>query len=211
MSDRYYNIARHDVLRLIPEAPESALEIGCGEGATMAVLRERGTKKAVGVELDPKSADIARQRFDTVLQGFVEQADIESHVTPGSLDMILALDVLEHLVDPWTQVKRLSPLLKPGGRFVLSVPNIRNSKFIFKLLFKADFHYQDDGLLDRTHLRFFVRQTAEELATCGGLKLVGSYDAKVYKPTSPRRFLNMLTFGWTEDLVAKQWVVIAEK
>ncbi len=211
MSDRYYNMARHDVLRFIPDAPAKVLEIGCGAGATMAELRKRGTQSAIGVELDPGAAADAAKHFDTVLKGFVEQADIEGHVAPGTLDMVLALDVLEHLVDPWTQVKRLSPLLKPGGRFVLSVPNVRNSKFIFRLLLKGDFRYQDDGLLDRTHLRFFVRETAEELATCGGLKLVGSYDAKQYKPGSPRAILNVLTGGWTRDLVAKQWVVVAEK
>lgn len=211
MSDRYYNMARHDVLRFIDGAPEKVLEIGCGAGATMAELRKRGTQVAIGVELDPGAAADAARHFDTVLKGFVEQADIEGHVQPGSLDMIMALDVLEHLVDPWTQVKRLSPLLKPGGKFVLSVPNVRNSKFIFGLLFKGNFRYQDDGLLDRTHLRFFTRETAEELASSGGLKLAGSYDAKQYKPGSPRAILNALTGGWTRDLVAKQWVVVAEK
>lgn len=211
MSDRYYATARHDVLRFIDWVPEKVLEIGCGAGATMAVLRQKGVTSAVGVELDAGAAEAAKDHFDTVLQGFVEQADIESVVAPGTLDMVMALDVLEHLVDPWTQVKRLTALLKPGGRFVLSVPNIRNSKFIFGLLFKGNFHYQDDGLLDRTHLRFFTRETAEELATCGGLNLVGAYDAKLYKPGSPRAILNVLTLGWTRDLVAKQWVVVAEK
>jgi 2-polyprenyl-3-methyl-5-hydroxy-6-metoxy-1,4-benzoquinol methylase len=212
LSDRYYNMARHDVLRFIEGAPARVLEIGCGAGATMAELRKRGgTQTAIGVELDPGAAADAAKHFDTVLKGFVEQADIEGHVAPGSLDMVLALDVLEHLVDPWTQVKRLSPLLKPGGKFVLSVPNIRNSKFIFRLLFKGDFRYQDDGLLDRTHLRFFTRETAEELATCGGLKLVKAYDGRSYKKGSAREIMNVLTGGWTRDLVAKQWVVVAEK
>ena len=212
MTDRYYDTPRHDVLRFIPEAPDTVLEIGCGTGATLAeLMKQRQPSLSIGVELNPDAATIAKTRFDRVLVCAVEEADFESLIAPGSLDLVLCLDVLEHLVDPWALVRRISPLLKKGGRFVLSVPNIRNWKFLRKLAFSGDFHYTDSGLLDRTHLRFFVRQTAESLATCGGLSLVASHDAKDYTPGDVRKLLTLLTFGATRDLVAKQWIVIAEK
>jgi 2-polyprenyl-3-methyl-5-hydroxy-6-metoxy-1,4-benzoquinol methylase len=212
VSSRYYATARHDVLRFIKTAPEAVLEIGCGTGATMAVLAEqRKPALAIGVELDPASAAEARAVFGHVIEGAVETADFESLISPDSLDLVLCLDVLEHLVDPWTVVRRVSPLLRSGGRLVLSVPNIRNWKFIKRLLLKGDFHYTDSGLLDRTHLRFFVRQTAEALATCGGLELVASHDARAYEPFEFRNLLNHATLGATRDLVAKQWIVIAQK
>lgn len=212
MTDRYYDTPRHDVLRFIPHAPERVLEIGCGTGATLAELRkQRIPVQSIGVEIDPKSAEVARTRFDQVLLSSVEDADFEALIAPGTLDLVLCLDVLEHLVDPWALVKRVSPLLKSGGRLVLSVPNIRNWKFIKRLLLKGDFHYTDSGVLDRTHLRFFVRQTAEALSTCGGLELVASHDARDYAATDFRRLLTLVTGGLVADLVAKQWIVIAQK
>lgn len=212
MTERYFSTPRHDALRYVPAQPERALEIGCGTGATMAVLQQRRRlAQAVGVELDPAAASEARKHFDTVLESTVEAADFEALIAPGSLDLVLCLDVLEHLVDPWTVVRRVSPLLKPGGRLVLSVPNIRNWKFIWRLLSRGDFHYRDAGLLDRTHLRFFVRETARDLAAAGGLVPVGVHDAREYAAIEFRNLLNTATFGATSTLIAKQWIAVAER
>jgi 2-polyprenyl-3-methyl-5-hydroxy-6-metoxy-1,4-benzoquinol methylase len=212
LDTRYYATARHDVLRFIATPPERMLEIGCGTGATMGVLHaRRAPEQAIGIELDPHAAMEARKVFDTVLEGEVESADFESLIALGTLDLVLCLDVLEHLKDPWQVVRRVSPLLRAGGRLVISVPNIRNWKFIKRLLFAGDFHYTDSGLLDRTHLRFFVRETAAELAISGGLSLVGVHDSRVYHPLEFRNLLNILTFGATRELVAKQWIVVAER
>lgn len=212
LTERYFGTPRHDVLYHLRTTPRRALEIGCGTGATMAILQQRQRlEQAVGVELDPASAKLARQHFDAVIEGAVEQADFEALIAPGSLDLVLCLDVLEHLVDPWHVVRRVSPLLKPGGRLVVSVPNIRNWKFIWKLLTRGDFKYRDSGLLDRTHLRFFVKETALDLATAGGLAPVGAYDARIYDAFEFRGILNAVTFGAIGTLLAKQWIVIAER
>ena len=212
MDNRYYATARHDVLAHIAAPPGRVLEIGCGTGATMAALRERcDIVQAVGVELDPVSAAAAKTYFDTLFVSAVEDAPFETAIEPGSLDLVLCLDVLEHLVDPWTVVHRVSPLLRPGGRLMISLPNIRNWKFIARLFFLGDFHYRDSGVLDRTHLRFFVRETAMALATSGGLSIVDCVDARAYRRYEIRALLNAATFGLTREWIAKQWIVIAER
>lgn len=212
LDTRYYATARHDVLAHVEAVPRRVLEIGCGTGRTMEVLRKRGgVEFAVGVELDAPSAKIAEAQFDTLYVSAVEDAPFEQAIEPGTLDAVFCLDVLEHLVDPWTVVKRVSPLLTTGGRLYISLPNIRNWKFIFRLLFRGDFHYRDSGLLDRTHMRFFVRSTAIDLAEAGGLSLVKAVDARHYKPYEIRRILNLLSGGLTAEWIAKQWIVIAEK
>jgi 2-polyprenyl-3-methyl-5-hydroxy-6-metoxy-1,4-benzoquinol methylase len=144
---------------------------------------------AGGVELFPDAAENARSVLDQVWCGDLEATSFETAIAPASLDVILCLDVLEHLVDPWTVVKRLSPLLKTDGRLIISIPNIRNWKFIRKLLMNGDFHYRDAGLLDRTHLRFFVRDTAIELAEAGGLKVSYAGNAHPWKPLDMRNIL----------------------
>lgn len=212
MNDRYFATARHDVLAHIPGKPARVLEIGCGQGSTMAELRKReGVTFAVGVELDPASAKVAEAQFDTVFVSAVETAQFEEAIAPGTLDLVLCLDVLEHLVDPWTVVRRVTPLLAPGGRLYISVPNVRNWKFLARLFFKGDFRYRDSGILDRTHLRFFTRETAMALAGTGGLTVIDGVDARAYHPWEVRRLLNAVTFGLTAEWIAKQWIVIAEK
>lgn len=212
MDNRYYATARHDVLTHIAGAPARILEIGCGTGATMAELRKRGgVVSATGVELDPASAEVARGVFDRLYVSTVEAAPFEEDIAPGTLDAVLCLDVLEHLVDPWTVVRRVSPLLAPGGRLYISLPNIRNWKFLARLFFLGDFRYRDSGVLDRTHLRFFVRETAKDLAACGGLTVVKAVDARAYKPYEVRALLNLVTGGATAEWIAKQWIIIAEK
>ncbi|MCA0423894.1 MAG: class I SAM-dependent methyltransferase [Proteobacteria bacterium] len=209
---RYFATARHDVLAHVAGAPARVLEIGCGQGSTLAVLKQRGGATfAVGVELDADAAAVARPLFDTLYVSTVEAAPFEEVIAPGSLDAVFCLDVLEHLVDPWAVVKRVSPLLAPGGRLYISLPNVRNWKFLARLFFLGDFRYRDSGILDRTHLRFFTRETAGQLAEAGGLKLVDSVDARTYRPYEVRRLLNFVSLGFTREWIAKQWIVIAER
>ena len=210
MSREYFGHARTDILDHLPHVPARVLEIGCGSGATLAALKARGAvSHAVGVEVDPHAAEAARGVFDTVLQGMVEGAAIEEHVPAGSRDAIFCLDVLEHLVDPWAQVRRLAPLLAPGGLFVVSVPNIRNGKFIRQLLFKGDFRYRDAGLLDRTHLRFFTLETARELLTQADLDVILARDPRTYGRSELKYWT--ARFFDVGELFAKQLVVIGRR
>ncbi|NBS01797.1 MAG: methyltransferase domain-containing protein [Rhizobiales bacterium] len=150
-----------------------------------------------------------RSVLDEVWCGDLEATLFETEIAPASLDAILCLDVLEHLVDPWTVVKRLSPLLAEDGRLIISIPNIRNWKFIRKLLMNGDFHYRDAGLLDRTHLRFFVRDTAIELAEAGGLKVCYSGNAHPWKALDMRNILSHISGHELDDLMIKQFVIVA--
>lgn len=214
MSGEYFGRSRNEVLPHIPEGASRVLELGCGTGATLrAVKAKLGGGESLwfgGIELVESAAAEARGVCDQLWIGDVESLTFDSDIEKGSLDVILCLDVLEHLVDPWSMVARLTPLLKPGGRLIASIPNVRNWKFIWGLLFRGDFHYKDAGLLDRTHLRFFVKQTASELVTCGGLSLVEVVSTRPFKPWETRWILIKLTFGGLEELLIKQYLYVAE-
>lgn len=209
---RYFATARREVLPHLPAPCRRVLDLGCGTGATVAAIRETSPLDwAGGVELDPDAAAAAERELDKVWQTDLEQTPLEAEIAPGSLDLVLCLDILEHLVDPWAVVRRVSPLLGTGGRLVVSVPNIRNLKFVLRLLFKGDFRYTDAGLLDRTHLRFFTRETAIELALAGGLGFVGCQSATRYSALDTRKLLIQLSGGRLETLLAKQFLVVAEQ
>ena len=212
MSARYYDTPRREVLPWLPQKVARMLDVGCGAGATTAAVREaRAVEWAGGIEYVDEVAAQAEARLDRVWRGDAALAPLEAEIPAGSLDLVLCLDVLEHMSDPWTMVRRLSALVAPGGRLILSVPNVRHWKFLWRLFALGDFAYRDAGLLDRTHLRFFVRRTAVELATCGGLRLVAAVSAQNWRFPEPRWWLAGASAGRLDEIMAKQWLVTVEK
>jgi 2-polyprenyl-3-methyl-5-hydroxy-6-metoxy-1,4-benzoquinol methylase len=211
MTPGYHDNARLDVLPWLPLQVSRCFDLGCGAGGTLGLLKTKypGAWLA-GLEMDEKSASNARKLVDEVWCGDADKFDFSAHIESSSLDLILCLDVLEHLVDPWSVVKKLSPLLNKGGRLITSLPNIRYHKLIKTLLIDGNFNYTDEGLMDRTHLRFFVRKTAEELVTCGGLKLKSVAPAKPIKNNGIKGIANRLLGGRFNDLLTLQYMLVAE-
>lgn len=164
----YYRNCRREILPMLEHRIESVLDVGCGEGATSGYLRENGhCRWAAGIELSPEAAAQARERLDLVITGNLEE--LELPFDDGSLDLILCLDVLEHLVDPWAVVDRLAKLLRPGGTILASIPNVRHWSILLPLIFRGRWEYRSEGILDATHLRFFTRQSAIALLQRKGL------------------------------------------
>ncbi|MEM9147297.1 MAG: class I SAM-dependent methyltransferase [Pseudomonadota bacterium] len=207
----YFDRARWEILPHVPDHAGRVLDLGCGSGATVAMLREeRNVDWAGGVELDPDAAAGASERLDRLWQDDLAELELEQEIPPGSLDLVLCLDILEHLADPWEAVRRLSRLVAPQGRLIVSVPNVRNWKFLWRLAVHGDFRYRDAGLLDRTHLRFFTHETARELASAGGLVPRHLGSATEYRPFEFRRWLIVASGGRLERLIAKQILVVCE-
>ncbi len=169
-TQEYYNYVRSEIDPLVPDAVGTILEIGCGGGGTMAWLRAtRNVDYAAGVELVPQAGDRARGIFDAVSIGSVDELSLNFPVE--QFDVILALDVLEHLPRPDNTLKKLLEKLKPGGLFVASIPNVANFRVSWPLFFRGQWTYTDEGLLDRTHLRFFWRDSAIALFQDAGLAI----------------------------------------
>jgi 2-polyprenyl-3-methyl-5-hydroxy-6-metoxy-1,4-benzoquinol methylase len=203
----YFTRARTEIEPLLPvNAAQNlrVLEIGCSEGHTLEWLKKTGRCAwAAGVE------PYAELRADPGSIDAFFKIDIEKELPPiaaASVDLILCLDVLEHLVDPWETVRRLDAMLKPGGLWIISVPNLRNYHIVMDLAFKGKFEYSESGILDRTHLRFFTRDSAVALAQSSGAtvtQVVGTETTRWQK-----RLLNALGLG---ELIAKQHIVAARK
>jgi len=140
------------------------LDVGCSSGYLARPLAERGNT-IVGLELDPEAARAAEEFCELVLVGDVETMDLP--LEPGSFDVVLGGDVIEHLRDPAAALARLRPLLRPGGRVVLSTPNVANWAIRLSLL-SGRWRYTDRGILDRSHTHLFTRATlAETLERAG--------------------------------------------
>lgn len=167
---RNYSKTRAEIAPLLPDNVDTVLELGCGSGGTMAWLRSiRAVRYAAAVEISAEDGAIARTAFDHVEIGDI--ASVPMQFQTGRFDLILALDVLEHLTDPEQTMAMLYDRLKPGGTIVISLPNVAHYQVAFPLLFKGSWEYGDEGLLDRTHLRFFTEATARRMIEQCGLKV----------------------------------------
>ncbi len=142
------------------------LEIGCASGALTERIEAMGCT-VVGVERDPDAAEKARRFCEDVLVGDV--SDMPLDLEPASFDFLLLIDVLEHLVHPKAAVRRLLPFVRPQGHVVVALPNVAHWSVRVRLLF-GRFDYEDTGLLDRTHLRFYTPDTARAMLEEAGLK-----------------------------------------
>jgi len=203
----YYTAERPELVAFMrPHGPfGTALDIGCASGMLGAGLLRNGIVGACdGIELNADAARLAGTRLRQVWTGSIES--VAAEVPWEHYDLVILADVLEHLADPWAALRLLQARTAKGCRLMLSVPNVRHYKVSLPLLFRGEFRYADDGIMDRTHLHFFTRGSLEEtVRDCGwvvrtwGSHMKGRY-RRWYMPT---RLL--------EPFVAVQTMLLAEK
>jgi len=160
------------------------LDVGCATGYLAAELAARRCE-VVGIEPDPDSAAQAERSCERVVVGSFESAEDRAQI-PGTFDFVIFGDVLEHLVDPWEALRASRALLSAGGAVVVSLPNVAAWPVRLGLL-AGHFEYANVGLLDRTHLRFFTRRTARELAGRAGFEIERERFAHLERGPGPVR------------------------
>jgi 2-polyprenyl-3-methyl-5-hydroxy-6-metoxy-1,4-benzoquinol methylase len=154
----YFDRARLDFVHRLPlDASASVLEIGCGTGATGALAMTRGRAgRYVGVELFESAAAEARKVLSEVHVGDAER--MEFAWRPAEFDALILSEVLEHLLEPWTLLQRLAPFVRPGGLVLASSPNISHWR-VLRELAMGRFPLAEQGVFDRTHMRWFTPAT----------------------------------------------------
>lgn len=136
----------------------SVLDLGCGTGALGRWLVDRGHTALDGVTFNSAEAEIARKHYRQVVEGDLETLDLLTAFASRHYDVIVCADVLEHLKNPAVVLEQCKTLLSPEGRLLISVPNAAYAGLIAELM-HGQFRYRDEGLLDKTHLRFFTRSS----------------------------------------------------
>jgi SAM-dependent methyltransferase len=165
--NQYPDFANPELLEKIPLHAATILDVGCAQGALGAdYLRRNPRARVLGIDLDPVAAAVAASRIAEVFCGDVEANPMPFEVADG-IDCIVYGDVLEHMVDPWKLLAEQVKFLKPDGTVLVCMPNVEHWSMVAKLL-AGTFDYEDMGLLDRTHLRWFTPRTmAAALETVG--------------------------------------------
>lgn len=160
----------HDIFRRLAGREQDILDVGCGEGHFAALVARTGNR-VIGIDCLPEAAQAAamEQYIPADLDGGLTGA--KPALVNRAFDLIMLQDVLEHLRSPEQMLEDCKPHLKAHGRVAVSVPNVANITVRLALLF-GRFEYRPRGILDKTHLRFFTRQSARRLVEACGYKVV---------------------------------------
>jgi len=201
----YFTRPREDILSLIPPEVQRILDVGCGKGILGKKLCEQ-QKEVFGIEKDPVIAQEAAKHLQKVIIG-----DIESISLPFSdsyFDCLIFADVLEHLQDPWSVLRKLRKYLCKGGKVIASIPNVQHYKVIRSLI-RGHWNYTQSGILDISHLRFFTIEGIRDLFEQAGYKVEQVIGKR--RASFKYKLLNILAFGRLEHFLVKQYLIVAQK
>ncbi len=166
--DKYYSNTRPDVQKLVNPASKIILDVGCGSGDMAFELKNKLNAEVWGIEFNSKAAALADKKIDYVISGRVE--DSIALLPDNYFDTIIFADVLEHLVDPYNVLASIKSKLSKKGELVTSIPNVRHWSIVKQLL-EGRWDYQEFGIMDSTHLRFFTRQSIFNMFDKAGLNI----------------------------------------
>jgi 2-polyprenyl-3-methyl-5-hydroxy-6-metoxy-1,4-benzoquinol methylase len=205
----YGNPPRSEMLKYLPAGATCVLDVGCHKGGFGRALKQAGVATVWGVEPNPETATEARQHLDTVVTGFFAADTVPDH----QFDAIFFNDVLEHMPEPEAALRVAAAKLKPGGVVVASIPNIRHIDNLMHILRDKDFRYEDSGIRDRTHLRFFTKKSIPRLFADGGydIRKLDGINESWWSPSPLRRLaFRLWGTGYLEDTRFVQYAVVAQ-
>jgi 2-polyprenyl-3-methyl-5-hydroxy-6-metoxy-1,4-benzoquinol methylase len=204
----YYEHARIEILPLLPANIGVIADIGGSSGATLSAVKQNrpSITTTICVDAHAPSLEVARQRGHQTL---ICDLNGEAPDIVATCDVVMFLDVLEHLVDPWSVLQRIVAKMKSGATVIVSVPNVRFWEVSLGLTLMGRWTLQEAGVLDRTHLRFFTGKTGAQLIRGAGLRLEKGQGLVVR--ALRYRLANALTLGLFRDFLCMQYLYIGRK
>lgn len=214
-TDDYFEFPRTEMLPFVPANCRHLLDVGCGAGEFGALVKQTRKIEVWGLEPVKSAAVKASARLDKVINGTF---DAEIGLPAETFDCLVFNDVLEHMVAPEQALSYAKVLLSKGGVVVASIPNIRYLGVVSRLVFHARWEYEDFGVLDKTHLRFFTKSSILKMFQSEGYLVESICGINVYmcQPDVTRfakvvyKILNALFLGKLSDMKFSQFAVVAK-
>lgn len=202
----YYDNVRKEMLKYLPAEANKILDVGCGNGAFASLVKIKNNAEVWGIELMIEEGKIAEMVLDKVLIG-----DCEKHMNdlPDKyFDVIYFNDLLEHLSDPYSVLENFKSKLSPNGIIISSIPNVRFYRSFAKVVFGKDWKYDEYGIMDKTHLRFFTGKSIKRMYEDLGYKVLTHEGINKTKSLKPILF-NIAVLFTQMDIRIHQYATVA--
>lgn len=201
----YFESTRPEIQKFLPRKIKRLLDVGCGSGMVSWTAKQNlGIEFVAGIELFEDAARQAQTRLDKVIVGDLESVNID--FPDKYFDCILCADSLEHMADPWNALKILRRMLDDNGKLVVSLPNIQNIVPLFKIIFNR-LEYEDHGILDRSHLKFFTLHTMQKMFQDCGYEI----ERQESNISFNHSFARKMTFGLLDTFAVSIFYFILKK
>lgn len=207
-TSNYYAQSRPEIARFIPSNIKAILDIGCGHGAFLILVKEKTGAETWGIEVVQEIAEEAKKNIDHVVAGKIEE--VINSIPDQYFDCITFNDVLEHLIEPKEVLKMIRHKLSEEGIIVASIPNVRYFFNLRDLLIYKDWQYADSGILDATHLRFFTQKSMKRMFEEAGFEIIKQVGINRIISWKFRLF-HWFTLGIFNDTKYLQFLCIAKK
>jgi SAM-dependent methyltransferase len=209
----YENQGFPELVNLVEPRPCRVLDIGCGCGANLRLLKKFG-HEALGLTISEAEAKIIKGQD---LSCHVWDVTTEALPFPvKSFDALIFCHVLEHLAYPEVVLKRYIQLLKPAGKVYVALPNVLQFLQRWRFIL-GRFRYTETGIMDYTHLRFFDFMTARQLVENAGLDVIqhfgkGAFPMALFREWTPglSHKVDLLASKWLPGFFAVHLIVVAQ-
>ncbi|MGL5353640.1 MAG: methyltransferase domain-containing protein, partial [Clostridium sp.] len=175
------NYAKFDLIEMMKcslKKEINVLEVNCGIGVTLFEIKNRfKNANLYGLESNENIAKVCNG-ICNISVGDI--CDISKKYNENFFDYIILGDVLEHLINPWEELRSMSRCLKANGLIITAIPNINYIGIISELI-KGKFTYLSEGILNQDHLRFFTLEEINKLFNTSGYNItnIGKYEAVI--------------------------------
>jgi 2-polyprenyl-3-methyl-5-hydroxy-6-metoxy-1,4-benzoquinol methylase len=209
-----YTTSRNDIVNLIPGNVKKVLDVGCSIGILGQNIKQKYKDvEVIGIEINQQMAEAAKDKLNDVIIGDIEEINLEAYYQREYFDCVIFADVLEHLKDPWNTLKTCCKYLNRDGVVVASLPNIRHYITIVNLLIKGYWPYQERGIFDKTHLRFFTLKNIYQLFKYANLDIITlKRNYRIFEgPHQLNNFARYIAFPPLREFITFQYLIVAVK
>lgn len=206
--NHYFKGKRNELEKFIPSNVKTVLEVGCGEGGFRASFGNE--VEYWGIEPNKKVSKIAESKLYKVFNATYEE--VKQDIPDSYFDLIVCNDVIEHMIDHDYFFKTIKDKMKDDGKLLISIPNVRYIYNLYNLVFNKDWNYEEQGILDKTHLRFFTRKSLMRSLIYNGYIINRFEGINKVNPSGLKKIIrNYLVILGHGDTLSMQFCAVLEK